>query len=67
MTKYKQLLQEYKEFRAEAYKKQWQIADEKLEASNLIDELLILICEEDEEEIPEEENMESEELMEGDE
>lgn len=49
MTKYDQLLQEYKDFRAEAYKKQWQIADEKLEASNLIDELLILICEEDEE------------------
>ena len=49
MSKYEQLLQEYKDFRAEAYKKQWQIADEKLEASNLIDELLILICEEDEE------------------
>lgn len=49
MTKYEELLKEYKDFRAEAYKKQWQIADEKLEASQLIDELLVLICEEDEE------------------
>ena len=49
MTKYEELLKEYKTFRAEAYKKQWQIADEELEASQLIDELLVLICEEDEE------------------
>ena len=49
MNKYEELLKEYKTFRAEAYKKQWKIADEKLEASNLIDELLILIYEEDEE------------------
>ena len=49
MNKYEELLKEYKTFRAEAYKKQWKIADEKLEASHLIDELLILICEEDEE------------------
>lgn len=47
MNKYEELLKEYKTFRAEAYKKQWKIADEKLEASNLIDELLVLICEED--------------------
>ena len=49
MNKYEELLKEYKTFRADSYKKQWKIADEKLEASNLIDELLILICEEDEE------------------
>ena len=49
MNKYEELLNEYKAFRVAAYKKQWQIADEKLEASQMIDELLILICEEDEE------------------
>ena len=49
MNKYEELLKEYKTFRAKEYKKQWKIADEKLEASNLIDELLVLICEEDEE------------------
>lgn len=55
MSKYEALLKEYKNFRAEAYKKQWKMADEKLEASQMIDELLILICEEDEEIVESEE------------
>lgn len=46
-TEYEKLLENYKEFREESYKKQWDSNDEMLEASKTIDELLMIICDGD--------------------